>query len=112
MFLRKTAIALTIALLGVSAVTEVTAQTRIRFARGRTSATVSGVLNGRIQRQYLLSAARGQYLTANISSRSGCIKFNDGSTSLSYTTGRGDNDIWVTNNCRTRDSFTLTVSIN
>ena len=53
---------------------DVLAQTRIRFARGRTSVTVSGkMVYG--ERSYVLGARRGQYLSANVSSRNGCTRF-------------------------------------
>ena len=87
-------------------------QTRIRFARGRTSASVSGTLVGSYSKSYVLGARRGQYFSGNISSRNGCVKFTEGSTSSSFVTVAGDNYIRVTNYCRTASSFTMTVSIN
>ena len=99
-------------LFALSAVTEATAQTRIRFARGRTSATVSGSVGAGGTRKYVLGASRGQDLTGNVSSRNGCVKFTDGATSMGFTTDRGDNEISVTNYCRTATTYTLTVSIN
>ena len=88
------------------------AQTRIRFARGRTSASVSGSIYGGGERQYILGARYGQYLSGNISSRGGCVTFTGGSTSISYTTEYGDNYLNLVNNCGRKASFTLTVSIN
>jgi hypothetical protein len=88
------------------------AQTRIRFAPGRTSATMSGVLAGRATRSYVLGARRGQDLSGNVSSANDCIKFTDGSTSVGFTTTRGDNVLSVTNYCGRRVSYVMTVSIN
>lgn len=85
--------------------------TRVRFARGRTSATVSGTIRGNAQRKYVLTARAGQTLSANISSRNGCVVLGNQQTSESYSTDRGDNIIDVFNNCRGVTSFTLTVSI-
>jgi hypothetical protein len=88
------------------------AQTRIRFARGRTSATVSGTLAGGARRTYVLGARQGQYLSGNVSSRNGCVKFTEGSTSVGFTTDSGDNILSVTNYCSRSTTFTMTVSIN
>lgn len=43
-------------------------QTRIRFARGRTSATVSGTLYSGGERSYILGARRGQTMTVRVTS--------------------------------------------
>jgi hypothetical protein len=88
------------------------AQTRIRFARGRTSATVSGTIYAGGERNYVLGARRGQELTGNVSSRNGCVKFTEGSTSIAFTTDSGDNIISLTNYCSRATTFTMTVSIN
>lgn len=91
---------------------EAFAQTRIRFARGRTSTSVSGTVGAFAERSYVLGARRGQYLSANISSRNGCVKFGNGATSTSYITSAGNNYLYLSNGCRRATSFTLTVSIN
>ena len=88
------------------------AQTRIRFAKGRTSATVSGKLAGGAKRTYVLGARQGQYLSGNVSSANGCVKFTEGSTSVGFTTDSGDNILSITNYCGRSTSFTMTVSIN
>jgi len=93
-------------------ITDGLAQTRIRFARGRTSATLSGSVGGGGVRRYILAARAGQQLSGNVSSRNGCVKFTEGSTSLSFITESGDNWISVTNYCSRPTSFTMTVSIN
>lgn len=107
-----TASLLSVIFLG-SALECVSAQTwtRIRFARGRTSATVSGSIRGNAQRKYVLGARAGQTLSANISSRNGCVVLGNQETSTSYSTDQGDNIIDVFNNCRGATTFTLTVSI-
>src|ERR1035437_3628866 len=96
----------------LSAGSELYAQTRIRFARGRTSATASGVVGARGTRRYVLGAKQGQQLSGNVSSRNGCVKFTEGSTSMSFTTDSGNNWISETNYCRSATRFVLTVSIN
>lgn len=48
-------------------------QTRVRFARGRTAATLSGTLSGGGSRSYVLGASRGQTMTVRVSSGSGRV---------------------------------------
>lgn len=91
---------------------ELFAQTRIRFARGRTSATVSGTISGSGSRTYVLGARYGQYLSANVSSRNDCIVFSSGATNTSYVTGAGNNYLYLRNRCSGQVGFSLTVSIN
>ena len=86
-------------------------QTRIRFARGRTSTSASGYIAGNEIRKFLLSAREGQQLSANVSSGNGCVQFVGEGTSVSYNTYRGDNDLRIINNCGRRTNFRLTVSI-
>jgi hypothetical protein len=102
----KTLILLVILLISSS---DLLAQTRIRFAKGRTSATVSGkMVYG--ERSFVLGARYGQYLSANVSSRNGCVKFSNGGTSTSYVTRSGNNYLYLINACR-QTTFTFTVSI-
>ena len=91
---------------------EVSAQTRIQFAKGRTSATVSGTIKRSAGRTLVLRAKNGQFLSANVSSRNDCVNFNNGATSTSFMTRSGDNILYLTNRCRNSAPFTLTVSIN
>ncbi len=88
------------------------AQTRISFARGRTSASIGGQIGGGTDRSFVLRAKYGQYLSANVSSRNGCVKFSSGATTTSYITESGDNFLYLINTCRNPTSFILTVSIN
>ena len=92
--------------------TSTSAQTRIRFARGRTSTSISGTLAPGARRTYVLGATRGQQLSGNVSSRGDCVKFTEASTSTSFTTDYGDNRLSITNYCRSTVAYTMTVSIN
>lgn len=85
--------------------------TRIKFAKGSTSASVSSTISGNRQRKFVLRAREGQDLTATISSRNGCVVLGNGETSTTYPTDQGDNVIDVFNNCGGSTRFTLTVSI-
>ena len=88
------------------------ADTRIRFAKGRTSATVTGRVakGGRVC--YFAGAREGQRFTATVSSRSGKVMiFESGETSYSYDVEqRGDQSVCV-DNLSGATSYSLTVSI-
>jgi hypothetical protein len=95
-----------------AAIPEVSAQiVRIRFARGRTSTTVTGTLASIGERDFVLKAAAGQYLSATVSSSGGCVKFSTIETAQAYRTDEGDNWLKLMNMCRRSASFTMTVSI-
>lgn len=48
-------------------------ETRIRFARGRNSSTVSGSLSSGATRAYILRASEGQTMTVRVNSKSGNV---------------------------------------
>ncbi|HEX8369417.1 MAG TPA: hypothetical protein VF604_12805 [Pyrinomonadaceae bacterium] len=88
------------------------ADIRVRFARGRTSATVSGRVGTGGRVCYVANARAGQTLTATISSRSGQVRiFESGETSyqteIEYS---GDQSVCV-DNLRGATTYSLTVSI-
>ena len=91
------------------------AQTRIRFRRGTSSATVSGTLGAGVTRGYVLGARAGQILTATLSSGNGQVDFTQGNlhdTQFSMTVeDNGDVYISVDNHGRRATRYTLTVSI-
>lgn len=76
------------------------AQTRIRFGRGRTSATVSGTLRGLSSRSYVVGASRGQTMSVRVSSGSGRVWVDIGGNDM----GRGD-----TIQLRSTDDYIITV---
>ena len=88
------------------------ADTRIRFARGRTSATVSGSVGTGGRVCYVLGARAGQQMNATVSSRSGRVRiFESGETSYTLDVEySGDQSICVDNLSR-GTTYTLTVSI-
>ena len=75
-------------------------QTRIRFARGKTSATVSGNLSSYASRSYVLGASRGQTMTVRVSSTSGRVWVDIGGNDV----GRG-----TTIELRSTDDYIITV---
>lgn len=101
-----------IAIVLFSVSTEVLADIRVRFAKGRSSATYSGKIGtgGRIC--YVANARAGQTLTATVSSRTGKVQiFESGETSYRMDVDySGDQSVCV-DNLRGATSYTLTVSI-
>jgi hypothetical protein len=88
------------------------ADIRIRFARGRTSATMSGRIGTGGRVCYVANARAGQSITATVSSRSGQVRiFESGETSyqteVEYS---GDQSVCV-DNLRGATTYSLTVSI-
>ncbi len=75
-------------------------QTRVRFARGRTSTTVSGTLSGFGSRSYVVGASRGQTMTVRVSSNSGRVWVDIGGNDM----GRG-----TTIQLRSTDDYIITV---
>ncbi len=102
------------AIISIAAFSNVTAfaNTRIRFAKGRTSATVTGrvATGGRVC--YFAGASAGQRFTATVSSRSGKVRiFESGETSYAYEVEtRGDQSVCV-DNLAGATTYSLTVSI-
>jgi len=91
------------------------AQTRIRFARGRNSATVTGRLAPGATRGFVLRASQGQVLTGTLSSTNGKADFTQGNlhdTQYSQTVEEnGDVYISIDNHGSRVTRFTLTISI-
>lgn len=104
-----------LAMILVTAATDSMAQTRIRFARGRSSATVTGTLAANATKGYVLRAAQGQTLTGTLSSTNGKADFTQGNlhdTQYSQTVEEdGDVYISVDNHGSRSTKFTLTISI-
>lgn len=77
----------------------VLSQTRIRFARGESSATVTGTLPASYTRSYVVGARRGQMMTVHLRAA--------GYTWLDI----GGNDVGdgITIECRSTDDYIITV---
>lgn len=88
------------------------ADIRIRFAKGRTSATVTGRVASGDRICYYAGARVGQQFTATVSSRSGKVQiFESGETSYSYEVEQsGDQSVCV-DNLAGATTYSLTVSI-
>jgi hypothetical protein len=102
--------------------------TRIQFARGRDTATVSGALRDDAQREYAFAARKGQRLTLTLSAAPARsvsasarvslgghlpLDFTSGSTSSVELPEDGDYEISMkrVSTARGRSQFTLTVTI-
>jgi hypothetical protein len=89
-------------------------QTRVKFARGRTSATVRGKLGAKGSAQYVLGAREGQAILATISSTNGKVTITGangrGSTDYEMIASDGDNYVGIYNSGGATN-FTLTISI-
>lgn len=96
----KIALLLTI---GLMSGIDLYAQTRIRFARGKSSATVSGKVGSGGSRSYILGARAGQTLTVRVSSRNGQVSADIGGNDV----GTGD-----TIQLRSTDDYIITINNN
>lgn len=84
----------------------------IRFAKGRTSATISGKVGTGGRVCYFAGARRGQTLTATISSRSGRVQiFESGDARYSYLIEIGGDQSVCVDNLARATTYTLNVSI-
>lgn len=85
---------------------------RLKFAKGRTSTTVSGRISSGGRICYLANAKKGQSFNATLSSKSGKVQiFESGETSYSYVIEvSGDQSVCV-DNLAGATTYTMTVSI-
>lgn len=113
----STFLALTITVLLATA--DLTAQSRIRFRRGSSSATVSGRIGvnrgvaGANYRTYVVRAGAGQTISATLSSGNGKVAFaeNDLTSYTTETDSSRDYELHIYNGGANSTTYTLTVSI-
>jgi hypothetical protein len=112
---------LAIALILATLTTDTMAQTRIRFARGRISATLSGTLPSGSTRAYVISVRRNQSMTVNVTSGNnniqidvddvdGHIEYGDGYSQI-ITNNNGDHWITLENQGNRVTKYTMTVTV-
>jgi hypothetical protein len=92
----------------------VLAQKRIRFQRGKSSATVRGPIGANGYTEYVIDGRAGQVMTIEITSGNGAVVVNAGTASgksFSLEMTGGDHLLSVVNTSRRATNFTLTVSI-
>lgn len=105
---------LTLALVLVMSSADVLAQKRIRFQRGRSSATVRGPIGPNGYTEYVIDGRAGQVMTIEIRSGNGAVVVNAGSASgksFSLEMTGGDHLLSVVNTGKRATNYTLTVSI-
>jgi hypothetical protein len=114
----STTLALVLAVL-VATTAYVSAQERLRFKRGSSSATVSGRIGvnrgvaGANYRSYVLRASAGQTISATVSSGNGKVAFaeNDQTSYTVATDAARDYVLRIYNGGENSTKYTLTVSI-
>ena len=110
---------LVLAMTVLMATADLAAQSRIRFRRGSTSASVSGRIGvnrgvaGANYRSYVVRANGGQTISATLSSRNGKVAFaeNDQTSYTIQTDSARDYEIHIYNGGANSTTYTLTVSI-
>ena len=113
---------LIVAMIVVSLASDSLAQTRIRFARGRSAATLSGAMSAGGTRSYTIGVRRGQTMTVQVTSGNnridldvdgpdGHIEYGDNGYSQVYIDRSGDHTITISNSGRAGTRFNLTVTV-
>lgn len=93
---------------------DVLAQKRIRFQRGKSSATVRGPIGPNGYTEYVIDGRAGQVMTIEITSGNGSVVVNAGTASgksFSVEMTGGDHLLSVVNTGRRATNYTMTVSI-
>jgi hypothetical protein len=118
--MKKSALIILALMLAVLMTTvDLAAQSRIRFKRGSSSATVSGRIGvnrgvaGANYRSYVLRAGAGQTISATVSSGNGKVVFvdNDQTSTTIQTDSSHDYVLRIYNGGAKDTKYTLTVSI-
>lgn len=110
-----------IALITAGLAADSMAQTRISFARGRTSASVGGTVTPNAMRSYRINVREGQTMTVQVSSAlrmgldvdgpNGHIEFGDNGFAQIEIYQSGDHYIGVKNEGGRAARFTMTVTV-
>jgi hypothetical protein len=103
-----------VALMLMVSSTDVLAQKRIRFQRGKSSATVRGPIAANGYLEYVIEGRAGQVMTIEITSGTGTVVVNAGTASgksFSVDMSGGDHLLSVVNTGRRATNYSMTVSI-
>ena len=94
---------------------ELFAQTRIRFAKGRSSATITGTIPAKSNRTFVVGASAGQTARVSVNQGSLSIFTNEApkgeSGSSSFETYSGNNEFGIYNPTNRAITYTMTISI-
>lgn len=112
---------LAVALILATLTTDTMAQTRIRFARGRSATTLTGNLSPDSTRAYVISVRRNQTMTINVTSGNnniqidvddadGHVEYGDGYSQI-YTNNNGDHWITLKNEGSRATRYSMTVTV-
>lgn len=113
---------LIVLMITVSVASDSLAQTRIRFGRGRSAATLSGAIAPGGVREYVINVGRGQTMTVQtisgnnrldleISGRDGHMAWGDNGFAEVDIDRTGDHYITIKNSGRAATRFNLTVTV-
>ena len=95
---------------------ELYAQTRIRFARGKSSATVTGTISPKSNRVFVVGARAGQVASVTVSPSNLYIFSNAApkgeAGSSSFETYNGDNEFGIYNPTNRTIKYSMTISIH
>lgn len=98
------------------------AQTRIRFAKGRSAATLSGSIASDAVREFIINVRRGQMMTIQVTSgnnkidlevtgRNGHLAWGDNGFSEVEINDNGDHYITIKNSGNRATRYSLTVTV-
>ena len=98
------------------------AQTRIKFARGRSAATLKGTIASGATREFWIDVRQGQTMTVQITSgsnkidleisgRSGHLEWGDNGFAQIEIYESGDHAISIRNSGRSTTAYTMTVTV-
>lgn len=111
---RPTLQVLALALVVILSSADALAQKRIRFQRGKNSATVRGPIGPGGYTEYVIDGRAGQVMTIEIASGNGAVIVNAGSASgksFSIDMSGGDHLLSVVNTGKRATNYSMTVSI-
>lgn len=113
--LRKTGVqVVAVILIVMLCSSDLSAQRRISFRRGTSSATVRGKITANGYTEYVINGRAGQVMSIDIQSGNGAVIVNAGNASgknFSLDMSGGDHLLSIVNTARNATNYTLTVSI-
>jgi hypothetical protein len=86
----------------------------VKFAKGKSSATIIGTIGKNQTKCFVLSASEGQILVAKLRSKNGQVQFVEQVVGIVFSTTpqRGDNEVCIEHfEVKKATTFTLTISI-
>lgn len=111
-----------VALILTALTTDSLAQQRVRFAKGRSAATLTGALAPDATREYVLGVSAGQTMTVQVTSgnnkidleitgRSGHLEWGDNGYAQVEINENGDHYVTIKNSGSRATKFSMTVTV-